>query len=659
MRISSDICTDLDAATQREWLVANGLGGYACGTIAGAMTRRYHGLLVAATNPPVERTVLLQKIEEVAIVAGARHELATNYWASGAVAPRGLQHLRQFALELGLPVWTFGVGASSLEKRLWMVHGRNAVVVRYTNLGLHPIDLQLRFLVNDRVHHALTRHQGFESTVAADGAGAIVSFSSNKLRLRADRGQMRAASEWYRDFLLPVERDRGYEHVDNALCAAQLEASLEPGASVTIVAATESIQPDDALASLETENQRRQALLAQARQPRAAEGEPLSSVQQLVLSADSFIVKRDQGASVIAGYPWFTDWGRDTMIAFRGLFIATGRVAEGEQVLRTFAAHVRDGLIPNRFADDSGEAEYNTVDATLWFMHALDAHRRGTGSLALIQELIPVVMSIVDHHVRGTRHGIRAAEDGLLEASAAGQQLTWMDARVGAWVVTPRRGKPVEINALWHSALCMIGAWRRLLGLDATGVDALAKRARDTFQRFWNARAGCCYDVVDSPDCGGGPDDSLRPNQLLAVSLPHSPLSIDQQRSVVDVVMRRLLVPGGVRTLDPIDPRYQGRYEGSQMQRDAAYHQGTAWPWLLGPLADAMAVAYGNRTAWPSLLGDTAAQLSAAGMGSIGEVLDGDSPYGPGGCPWQAWSVAEVLRLLCEPGSMETSAVRG
>jgi predicted glycogen debranching enzyme len=658
MDISRDICTDLDQSLHREWLVTNGLGGYAMGTVAGAGTRRYHNLLVAATKPPVERTVLLSRIDET-VTSGARvAELATNLWISGAISPRGYTLLRSFRLEESIPVWTFELDGITLEKRVWMVAGSNTTCVRYTLVRGPDATLLLRFLVNRRGHHAVSREGAFDVEHASMAHGLRLALHPHQLFLCSDRGSWRPQYAWHLGYFLPVECDRGYEHVEDLLSAATCESALKSGQSVTIVASTDEPGIVDGDGMLDVEHRRAQGILqlgknvrsrrrAQAKAPTKEKPEFDEIADRLTLAADQFIVRRGDGATVIAGYPWFADWGRDTMISFAGLFLATGRVEEGASVLRTFAANIRDGLVPNRFADDSGEPEYNTADASLWFVQAVDSHRRATGDLALVRELLPAMAEILEHHRRGTCFGIGVdPSDGLLRCGDQGWQLTWMDARIGDWVVTPRRGKPVEINALWHSALRTMAGFRHLLSESPASLLAEAELARESFARFWNESAQGLYDVIDSPEHIGGNDDSIRPNQLFAVSLPHSPLSVPRQRAVIDLCRRELLVPRGLRTLSPRDPRYVGDYRGDQRTRDSAYHQGTVWPWLLGALVDSYRNAYGQSAFSRGILNGILQHLPEAGVGSISEVFDGDPPHGPGGCPFQAWSVAEVLRLL-------------
>jgi predicted glycogen debranching enzyme len=454
--------------------------------------------------------------------------------------------------------------------------------------------------------------------------------------------------QWYHNYRLSVEEYRGLDPLDDNLHAGLFEATLEPGGSLTLVAATQveaDLDGDQAYA-------RRQAyeadLLAWAR-PHLPDAPP--EVEHLALAADQFVVHRPvpgagggegekQGRSIIAGYPWFSDWGRDTMISLPGLALTTGRPEVAARVLRTYAHYVDKGMLPNRFPDEGQAPEYNTVDATLWYFEAVRCYHAAADD-DLLQDLFPVLAEIVDWHRRGTRFGIGLdPDDGLLRAGEEGVQLTWMDAKVADWVVTPRSGKPVEVNALWYNALCIMADLARHLGQDPVVYDELAEQAAAGFGRFWSEERGYLYDVLDGPR---GDDAALRPNQLLAVSLPHSPLPADQQRAVVDACARHLLTSHGLRSLAPEDGQYIGRYGGGRRQRDAAYHQGTVWGWLIGPFIRAHLRVYGDPAAARAYLAPLLRHLAAHGVGSVSEVFDGDAPFAPRGCIAQAWSVAELL----------------
>jgi predicted glycogen debranching enzyme len=650
--VGREVCGRLEVAASREWLCTNGLGGFASGTVAGLLTRRYHGLLVAALSPPLGRTVLVAKTDEDVEYAGRTRALGTNRWADGSVDPHGYRDLERFRLDGTTPVWTWALADALLEKRVWMEPGANTTYVTWRLArATAPLALSLRVLVNHRDYHATTRGDGWRMrvdpvaggvrVVAFDGAAPVL------LLARADGvpAAVTPAHTWYANFALERERERGLDWRDDHLHAATVRATLEPGQTLTLVASTEAAPGPDAAAAWRRRRAHEAAVLERFG---AAAGDAPAWIAQLALAADQFVVRRPladdpDGLTVIAGYHWFGDWGRDTMIALPGLALATGRPEVAARILRTFARFVDRGMLPNRFPDGGEAPEYNTVDASLWYFEAVRACHAATGDDRLVRDLFPVLEEMVRWHVDGTRHGIRVdPADGLLAAGEPGVQLTWMDAKVGDWVVTPRHGKPVEINALWYNALVTLAGFAERLGAPATRWAAMAARVRASFDRFWNPERGCCFDVLDGP--GGGPDPALRPNQLLAVSLPASALSPARQRAVVEACARHLLTSYGLRSLGPDDPAYRGRYAGDALARDGAYHQGTVWAWLLGPFALAHHRVHGDREAARAFLAPLAHHLADYGVGSIAEVFDGDPPFAPGGCVAQAWSVAETLR---------------
>ncbi|MBI2206619.1 MAG: glycogen debranching enzyme family protein [Candidatus Rokubacteria bacterium] len=648
-----EVTGDLATAERREWLCTNGAGGYASGTVAGDLTRRYHGLLVAALAPPLGHTLVVAKVEETLVYDAALFALGTNRWASGAIEPNGYRHLERFHLDGTTPVWTYACADARLEKRVWMEHGENTTYVRYHLLGAsRPVRLTLRVLVNHRDHHGTTRGADWtmETTAIRNGVRVIAVPGATPLLLQAT-GTGALASEathsWYHAFALARERERGLDWVDDHLHAATFSATLAPGQTLTLVASTESdpsVKPDVAWARRRAREDERLAAWRTAR-PWAADAPPW--IARLVLAADQFLVRRllpgePNGLTVIAGYPWFGDWGRDTMIALPGLTLTTGRPDVAAVILRTFARLVDRGLLPNRLPERDEPREYNTADATLWFIEAIRAYHAATGDDGLLKELLPAVESILDWHRRGTRHGIAVdAADGLLRAGEPGMPLTWMDAKVGDHVVTPRIGKPVEVNALWINALATMIAFAERTGRPAREYQIMADRATKSFGRFWNADRGHCFDVIDGP---GGDDDALRPNQIFTVSLPVSPLSAERRRRVVDACARELLTSYGLRTLAPGHPAYRGACAGDVPARDGAYHQGTVWSWLLGPFAIAHHRVHGDRAAARALLAPLAHHLADHGLGSIAEIFDGDPPHAPRGAIAQAWSVAETLR---------------
>jgi predicted glycogen debranching enzyme len=648
-----EICGELEVAERREWLVTNGLGGYASGTIAGLLTRRYHGLLIAALDPPHSRTLLLTQFDETASYAGEDFPLSATHWSDGTVAPRGFRHLERFHLEGTTPVWSYACGDALIEKRVWMEPGANTTYVSYElRRGTAPVDLSVKAIVNHRDHHSNSHAHDLQIEVQSTPNGVRV---GQDLYLLSSGATVEPAFEWYEHYYLSLEAYRGLHAVDDNLYAARFEMRLSPGDSVTLVASTGAEADLDGRAAYA----RRQAYEAQLLQQSGLDDAP-ARMRHLVLAADQFIVHRatadkaapqpdrgaqNEGKSIIAGYPWFGDWGRDTMISLPGLTLATGRKELAATILRTYAAFVDEGMLPNRFPDRGEAPEYNTVDATLWYFEAIRAYRDADGEgggTALVRELYPVLQEIIRRHVEGTRFGIRMdPADGLLISGEPGVQLTWMDAKVGDWVVTPRSGKAVEINALWYNALCSLAEFSTDLGEPATEYEALARKARAGLARFWSHELGYCYDVIDGPD---GDDASLRPNQLLAVSLYHSALEPDHQRAIVDVCAQHLLTSHGLRSLSTDDPAYKGHYEGDQRRRDGAYHQGVVWAWLIGPFVSAHLRVYDDPVLARSFLEPLLDHLSGACVGSISEIFDGDPPFTPRGCGAQAWSVAEVLR---------------
>ncbi len=646
-----EVCGDRESANSREWLVTNGIGGYASGTIGGALTRRYHGLLVATLNPPLGRTLLLTKIDEAVEYDGCSYPLYTNEWATGEPNPLGFQNIESFKLEGTVPTWKFALGDALLMKSIWMQQGSNTTYIKYRlQRATQPIKISLKALVNYRDYHGDTQAKNWVMDIATVEHGVRITADANSVPfyLLCDRATVAPTHEWYYGFSLAVERYRGMGDREDHLHAATFEATLNPGESLTIVASTEAQPNLDGTAALKARHVYEQKLIGfwDANRPNSSKKSP-AWINQFVLAADQFIVNRavpnePAGKTIIAGYPWFSDWGRDTMISLPGLTLATGRPEVARAILRTFAQYVSQGMLPNRFPDVGEVPEYNTVDATLWYFEAIRQYYSATDDDDLLRDLFPVLADIIDWHCRGTRYNIHLdPSDGLLYAGETGVQLTWMDAKVDDWVVTPRIGKPVEINALWYNALRTMAKFARQVGEPHQEYEAIADRTLAKFHRFWNAETGYCYDVLDMPN---GNDDALRPNQLFAVSLPESPLSMAQQRAVVDVCGQRLVTSYGVRSLSPDHPDYQGHYGGDRYQRDGAYHQGTVWGWLLGSFVTAHLRVYNNPAIAQEWLEPMAQHLKAHGLGSGSEIFDGDAPMVPRGCIAQAWTVAEMLR---------------
>ncbi len=641
-----EITGDFDAASHREWWVTNGLGGWASGTVSGANTRRYHGLFVPALQPPLGRTVLVEKLNEAATYAGQRFELSANEYGDGAIHPQGHRHIEHFALEGTVPAWTFGLADARLEKRIWMPHGQNAVYVAFTLARASgPLALEATLMVTHRDAHAETNGD-WEPQVIAVAGGVLVHAHATTLAVLATGGMFETLRYWHWNIRHRVETARGLPDREDHFAAGRFSVTLQPGESWVLVASLDQSPDLDWARSLAGVQEREKELVAQS-----GLGREPDWIRQLVLAADQFIVGRGAGHTIIAGYPWFGDWGRDTMIALPGLTLSTRRYDVAAGILRTFAEYASEGMLPNRFPDAGDEPEYNTVDATLWYFHALDRFTAATGDLSLARDLWPLLEDIIRWHLRGTRFGIQVdPADGLLRAGVPGVQLTWMDAKVGERVVTPRLGKPVEVNALWINALRVMDRLAGALSMPASHPYAtLAEQATTSFERFWFADGGYLFDVIDGP---AGNDVALRPNQLIALSLPLGPLAGTQARTraraIVTACARRLLTSHGLRSLAAGDPEFVPLFNGPAEKRDAAYHQGTVWGWLIGPFVDAYRLAFGDPAGARALLTPFKHHVGDAGLGSISEVFEPEPPFAPAGCPAQAWSVAEVLRAWVE-----------
>ena len=634
VRFGREEAGDPDTGLRREWLVTNGLGSYASGTLAGIPTRSYHGLLVAALQPPVERTVLVAGSVESLIDGQRRVELSRpeSFWLDGT-----------------LPVWRFAVGDLLVERRLWMPAGEQATWLTYRLIRAdRPVTLEFSPLVVERSFHSLETATDPQVEIGGAEPPRIkvrLRTGGPTLSIAATDGRVSGAGSWRRAIIYREETARGLHDRGDAYLPATFSLPLEPGELVGIRLSLDApgpIHDVDPAESLRHERDRQAGLLARAN---AAGGPP--ALQQLVLAADQFLVeRRPTGRTVIAGYHWFNDWGRDTMIALAGLTLATGRAAEGAQILRSFAPWIRDGLIPNNFPDEAGvQPAYNTADASLWYVIAIQRQVAATGDGTLLAELLPGVRQIVDRHIAGTRFGIGMdSADGLLRAGLPGTQLTWMDARVDDTSFTPRVGKPVEINALWYNAVRILAGWLAERD-DPAGAQAyadLAERIRTAFwARFVQPGSDHLVDVVDGPD---GDETHVRPNQVFAISLPFPLLEGDAARRVLDATGRSLVTGLGLRSLAPGDPDYHGRYLGDRYERDAAYHQGTVWTWLIGAWIEAHLRVHGDVAAARAALVPLETHLREAGLGSVSEIVDGDAPHAPRGCIAQAWGVAEVLR---------------
>ncbi len=659
-----------DALVTREWLVANGLGGYASGTVSGVITRRYHGLLIAALPAPLGRIVMLSHIaEQVRWPDGRRTDFGGRERAGPQPGPLpDSGRLVSFCLELGLPVWRYDVDGALLEKRLFLTHMQNTVRVIYELLdGPDSIELALRPTVNFRAQEAAVS-QELEWPYEFRSIGDLHEIALKgsplpplRLLVTGERSTVVLRNKRISNILYPLEESRGYQARGDLWSPGYYRLTLRKGERATMTASTESF---DALSALDVEQalhaemSRRRRLIAQA-VPEARAGVPA----ELVLAADQFLItpagrseeaararaSGDEVRTVIAGYHWFTDWGRDTMISLEGLTLSTGRIPEAGYILRTFGHYVRDGLIPNMFPEGEREGLYHTADATLWFFHAIDRYLEAVDDELTLTTLYPILKRIVDAHVRGTRFGIQVdPRDGLLRQGAEGYQLTWMDAKVDDWVVTPRRGKAVEINALWYNALRLMERWAEHMNDKAAAQYAeRATQARESFNaRFWYDAGGYLYDVIDAESRDGETDPKCRPNQLMAIALPNPVLNRDRWEPVLRIVRDRLVTPVGLRSLAPSDPDYKPRYYGDLRARDAAYHQGTVWGWLVGPFVDAWLKVYPNDVASArAAVEGFGRHLNQACIGSVSEIFDAQEPFTPRGCIAQAWSVAELLRV--------------
>ena len=654
----------------KEWLVTNGLGGYASGTVSGSLTRRFHGMLVSALPNPFGRTMMLNYLwERLRLSDGRTISVPRVIDTPGGKELDSSHYLVAFRLEAGLPVWEYEVEGVRFERRVLMPHLQNTTHVSYRLLSNEPVRLELRPVVGFRLHEAPVNHpltapyaigalgDRFEITPGGD-------LPPLRLSLHGQDKAFTITPDTIVNAVYAIEKHRGYECCGDLWTPGYFRLMLGPDAPGTLVASTESWETIGALSPAQlphAELRRRQKLVEQAK------GVPATGMPaELVLAADQFIITPagrieeaararamgDEVRTVIAGYHWFTDWGRDTMISLEGLTLCTGRHREAGYILRTFGHYVRDGLIPNMFPEGTKDGLYHTADATLWFFHAMHRYVRATQDRSTLRQILPKLKSIFEHHVRGTHFGIGVdPADGLVRQGQEGYQLTWMDAKVDDWVVTPRRGKPVEINALWYNALCLLAEWLREEGDPmAPQVEEAAVRARDSFnRRFWYEEGGHLYDVVDGEK---GDDPACRPNQILSISLDHPVLDQARWQPVFETVEQQLLTPVGLRSLSPGHRDYKAQYYGDLRARDAAYHQGTVWGWLAGPFVDAwLKVRPGDTAGARACLSGFEGHLDESGIGTLSEVFDAEAPFTPRGCMAQAWSVAEVLRawLLTQP----------
>jgi len=640
LAFTRNVLHQMETSCRREWLLTNGIGGFACGTIAGLRTRRYHGLLTAATPPPTGRMLVLAEVEAWLEVDSHGYPLSSHLY-HGAIHPGGIHHLQQFSLH-PCPTHLYTAGKAVVQRQVWLVPHCNAVAVRYTLVsGRKSAGLRLIPLFVCRDYHALTHANNVMDPYAEQVAPGCYRLNPYpgfpSIFLYAGSASFIPYPDWYYAFHYPVEAERGLDDTEDLWTPGTLVCNLQRGQSVVMLVSLERLEQIPAEPPEEQEV------------PPPFCEHPLASA--LWCAAEQFVIRRPQGTSIIAGYPWFTDWGRDTMISLRGILLVRRRYEEAREVLSLFARYLRDGLIPNRFPDVGEEPEYNTADATLWFAWMADCYRQDTGDESFFrEEIYPRLQECLQVYLAGTRFGIRVDQrDSLLRVGEPGWQVTWMDAKVGDWVVTPREGKPVEIAALWlHFLQILHQAARRYQDLPTSeSAESLLRQARESFMRtFWIAELQYLADVVDDR---GRQDPRLRPNQLIALAIPQPPVPRDMAKHIVRTIERYLLTPYGLRTLAPFDPEYRGRYEGDVFWRDSAYHQGTVWTWLLGPYADALLFAFGRTPTTISrlrhLLKPFERHLREAGLGTVSEIFDGDPPHHPRGCIAQAWSVAELLRI--------------
>jgi len=659
------------SGAEREWLVTNGIGGFASSSVNLMNTRRYHGLLFASLRPPVERVALVSKLDATVLYGDSQIPLAANEFADGTIAPRGFCHLESFRLEGLVPVWTWQIGDARVEQRLWMRHGENTTYVQFTRIrGSKELRLKLEPLCTYRDYHWQPRgERAFRVEPVHDGVQIVAYDGAQPYRILCTDARIEIQPQWHWNFRHRDETARGLDDIEDLFRPAIVEVDLPPGQTRAVILTAEHRAPMPAAEALAAERARQQEILARfAAAPRGSVAGADVAAEQLALAADQFLVERRDargtplGKTVIAGYPWFSDWGRDTMIALPGLTLATGREEIALSVLRTFARFVSQGMLPNRFPDGGETPEYNTVDASLWFFVAVYAYLKHTGDRSFKAEIYPTLKDMLDWHTRGTRFGIQVdPTDGLLRAGQDGVQLTWMDAKVGDWVVTPRIGKPVEINALWFNAVSITRDLASELGLSADAADyaALASRIRTNFeQAFWFDAGGYLCDVIDGPegdvdDTGRRRDSSLRPNQIFALSLPHALLTGERAKRVLAVCAAELWTPVGLRSLAPTDPRYVGRYGGGPRERDGAYHQGTVWTWLLGPFVSAHYRIHADAPAALEFLRAIPSHLREGCIGQVSEIMDANAPFEPRGCFAQAWGVAEILRAWSEINECE------
>ena len=655
MRLTKEktVLENFEEISRLEWLETNGLGGWAGSSLSGCNTRRYHGLLMAAIKPPAERILLVSKLDETLILEGNRFELGTNYYGD-AISPKGFQYLSSFKKAL-FPEWVYDAGGIRIRKSITMINNENSTLIRYEVLkATNPFFMQLQPLIAARGYHALQHaynnifwdvdfDNGIFHNQPYEGAPHIY--------ISVPGSTYQSVNKWLYKFNYNMEKYRGLDFEEDLFNHGIFNVQLQDGDILKIIISTENPAGKNPDSLFEIERVRKLSLL---------NGIQDNLMKQLTLAADQFIVKReipgDKGTAgpgslktVIAGYHWFTDWGRDTMISLPGLCLCTGRWEDAKKIIDVFAKNVSMGMLPNRFQDNNVPPEYNNVDGTLWYFNAVYSYLQITGDRDFVlNEILPVLKVIIEWHFKGTRYNIHVDSDGLLFAGETGQQLTWMDARIGNWVVTPRMGKPVEIEALWFNALKIFAILLELHGEPSAAADIQikAEQTRKSFEeKFWFAGGKYLYDVVDE---NGKPDSTLRPNQIFALSLPFHLIDGEKAKAIMDIVRSKLYTPVGLRSISPDDFRYSGHYGGDAHKRDSVYHQGPVWSWLLGPYVEAGIKTIGEsfRAEAINIMDRFAGHLNEGCIGSVSEIFDGDAPHLPRGCVAQAWGVAETLRVL-------------
>ena len=643
-QFDATLLSDFQKARSLEWIETNGLGGYASGTVSGAHSRRYHGLLVAAMHPPVDRMVLVSKLDETIVAGGKSFELSSNQYP-GAIHPQGFKHLVAFERKM-FPEFMYKVGNIEIKKTIAAIHGENTTVILYEvvnakeefRMELLPLyacrDFHSTAHKNDSIHSQFAFEDGLFRTMNYDGCPEIFidvpgsTFTENK--------------GWYYNFEYSIERYRGLDYQEDLFTHGKFSIILKKGSKVGVILSTEGPARRNAFQLFKNEKRRREEIVNNF--------SGSESLKQMVLAADQFIVKRGDLKTIIAGYHWFSDWGRDTMISLPGLCLVTGRFDDAKNILRAFSQSVSEGMLPNRFPDKGETPEYNTIDATLWFFHAIYKYYEYTKDLVFVKSVLPVLADIIEWHYRGTRYNIHVdPSDELLSGGQDGVQLTWMDAKVGDWVVTPRKGKPVEINALWYNALSIMEFLIVESGMSEQSgfYNSKAQKVRESFNdKFWNEEQGYLFDFID----GDYRDKDIRPNQIYAIGLPFPLLNEERANRVFQIVRNKLATAKGLRSLDQGNEKYCPVYGGDPWHRDSSYHQGTEWSFLLGPYIDALVKLKGKegKSEAVEIMNAFFDHLKETGVGTVSEIFDAEPPHTPRGCMAQAWGVAEVLRVLVE-----------